>query len=64
MSYFKELKLRNTLVIAVPATTTEEERMKLLRFINIEVNKAIVDLRRENVNFLPLEVTTTLESME
>lgn len=64
MSYFTELKCVNRLVIAVPATTKDEERMKLLTLINTAVNEAVIKMRQSNVNFLPLEVITSLESIE
>jgi hypothetical protein len=64
MSHFTELQCVNRLVIAVPATTKDEERMKLLSIINTAVRDAVIELRQSNVNFLPLEVTTSLESME
>jgi hypothetical protein len=64
MSYFTELKCVSRFVIAVPATTKDEERMKLLSIINAAVRDAVIELRQSNVNFLPLEVTTSLENME
>lgn len=64
MSYFTELKCVSRFVVAVPAKTTDEERMKFLTLINTSVNETVIKMRQSNVNFLPLEVTTSLESIE
>jgi hypothetical protein len=64
MSYFKEFKCQSTVILALPTSASDKDRMELLSRINSAVREAFVDLRKEDVNFLPLEVTTTLESME
>jgi hypothetical protein len=64
MSHFTELQCVNRLVIAVPATNKIEDQTKLVNVINTAVREAIIELRKSNVNFLPLEVTTSLESIE
>lgn len=64
MSYFTELKCVSRFVVAVPATSNDDERIKLLSLINTAVREAVIELRQSNVNFLPLEVTTSLESIE
>lgn len=64
MSHFQEYKCQNNVIVALPTNTSAKDRMELLNLINQTVQQVFVELRRNNVNFLPLEVTTTLESME
>lgn len=61
MSYFTELTCTSRFTLAVPAKTTSEERMKLVSVINTAVREAVIELRRNDVNFLPLDVMTILE---
>jgi hypothetical protein len=64
MSHFTELKCVSTFVVAIPATAKEEERMKLLSLFNSTVREVLIELRKQNANFLPLDVTTSVESIE
>lgn len=61
MSYFTELTCTSRFTLAIPAKATSEDRMKLVSTINKAVRDAVLELRRNDVNFLPLDVSTSLE---
>jgi hypothetical protein len=64
MSYFTELTCVSSFVLAVPASSTSDDRMKLVNTINDALREAMLELRRSDVNFLPLEVVTSLRDAE
>lgn len=61
MSYFTELTCTSKFTLAVPSKATSDDRAKLVTVINTAVREAVLELRRSNVNFLPLDVVTSLE---
>jgi hypothetical protein len=63
MSNFRELKLTVIGQIAVPAHSKDHDLSDLTQRLQDGFKSVLLEMRRDNVNMLPINVTTSLEEV-